>query len=211
MQFEPLRIPDFIKAWQDSPFAGCNGAPWDITRDIEALIVGAIRGLGNGFRIEGQVAVHKSATIEPNAVVKGPAIIGPDCFIASSALLRGGTYLHRACILGPSCELKSSFMFEGSKLAHLNFVGDSMLGSDVNVEAGAIVANYRNEADDKMIRIDRDGQQIETGAEKFGALVGDGTRIGANAVIAPGAVLPAASRIGRLQLIDQSKPSSGSR
>ena len=205
MDLDPLNVASFINAWQDSPFAKCDGAPWGITRDIEALIVEAIGRLGTGFSIEGQVAVHKSATIEPNAVIKGPAIVGPDCFIASSAYLRGGTYLDLACIIGPGCELKSSLMFEGSKLAHLNFVGDSILGSDVNVEAGAIVANYRNESDDKMIRIYHEERRIETGAMKFGALIGDGARIGANAVIAPGALLPPASRIGRLQLIDQSK------
>jgi UDP-N-acetylglucosamine diphosphorylase / glucose-1-phosphate thymidylyltransferase / UDP-N-acetylgalactosamine diphosphorylase / glucosamine-1-phosphate N-acetyltransferase / galactosamine-1-phosphate N-acetyltransferase len=43
--------------------------------------------------------------------------------------------------MGPGCELKSSFVFRGSKLAHFNFVGDSVIGSDVNLEAEAIVAN----------------------------------------------------------------------
>jgi acetyltransferase-like isoleucine patch superfamily enzyme len=44
---------------------------------------------------------------------------------------------------------------------------------------------------------------IDTGVSKFGALVGDGSRIGANAVIAPGALLERGSIVGRLQLIDQ--------
>ena len=94
-------------------------------------------------------------------------------------------------------------MFAGSKLAHLNFVGDSIIGADVNIEAGAIIANYRNELESPNIRIAYQGQVIDTGVAKFGALVGDGSRIGANAVIAPGALLERGSIVGRLQLIDQ--------
>jgi carbonic anhydrase/acetyltransferase-like protein (isoleucine patch superfamily) len=47
------------------------------------------------------------------------------------------------------------------------------------------------------------GQRIETGAEKFGALVGDRTKIGCNAVIAPGAILAPDTIVKRLSLVDQ--------
>ena len=90
-----------------------------------------------------------------------------------------------------------------SKAAHLNFIGDSIIGSDVNLEAGSMVANYRNELSDKTIRIVQGDQVIDTGVEKFGALIGDGTRVGANAVIAPGAVLGRNARVPRLGLVDQ--------
>jgi len=72
--------------------------------------------------------------------------------------------------------------------AHFNFIGDSIIGADVNFEAGSLVANHSNEQDDKEIRILLDGAVIRTGVEKFGAVIGDGCRIGANAVIAPGAL-----------------------
>ena len=150
-----------------------------------------------------EVAVHRTARLEPGAVVKGPAIIGPNCFIAAAAYLRGGVYLERDCIIGPSSELKTSVMFARSKLAHMNFVGDSIIGADVNIEAGVIIANYRNELESRNIRIGYREQVINTGVGKFGALVGDGSRIGANAVIAPGALLERGSIVGRLQLIDQ--------
>ena len=147
--------------------------------------------------------MHCSATVEPGAIVKRPAIIGARCFVAATSYLRGGVFLDEDCIIGPGAELKSSFMFKGSKLAHLNFVGDSILGSDVNIEAGAIIANFRNELDEKSIRITYKGAVIDTGVDKFGALLGDHSRIGANAVIAPGAILMPGTRIPRLSLIDQ--------
>src|SRR5262249_52480085 len=103
---------------------------------------------------------------------------------------------------GPYCEIKSSFIHGGSKAAHLNFVGDSVIGHDVNIEAGAILANYRNERPDKQIYV-RIGQSIHaTGVEKFGSILGDGTRVGANAVLAPGTVLGPNSIVKRLELID---------
>jgi bifunctional N-acetylglucosamine-1-phosphate-uridyltransferase/glucosamine-1-phosphate-acetyltransferase GlmU-like protein len=106
-------------------------------------------------------------------------------------------------------ELKSTFMFRGSKVAHLNFVGDSIVGSDVNIEAGAIVANYRNEMDNKRILILWKGTIIDTGVEKFGALIGDNARIGANAVVAPGALIEAGTRLTRLGKVDQYPHAAG--
>jgi len=128
----------------------------------------------------------------------------------ASALLRGGVFLDEGCIIGPAVELKTTFMFRGSKAAHLNFIGDGVVGADVNLEAGSIVANYRNELDDKMIRIRLEDRMIETGVDKFGALIGDGTRIGANAVIAPGAVLAVGARVPQLGLVDQWPVADGS-
>lgn len=177
--------------------------PWVITARLPALVAAALRSLDPDYIVSGELARHRTAIIEPGAAIKGPAIIGPRCFIASTALLRGGILLDQDCIVGPSCELKTSIMLRGSKLAHLNFVGDSILGQDVNIEAGAMLANYRNELADKRIRIATAEGTIDTGVDKFGALVGDHSRIGANAVIAPGALLPPSTIVRRLQLIDQ--------
>jgi NDP-sugar pyrophosphorylase family protein len=196
-------IEHYVTRWSASPFAGLADPPWRITEGAEAAIAAAIPGLGSDYRITDNVAVHRTATVEAGAIVKGPAILGARCFVAASAYLRGGVFLDEDCIIGPGAELKTSFMFAGSKLAHFNFVGDSILGSGVNLEAGSIVANYRNELEDKAIRIRFEGGVIETGVRKFGALLGDGTRIGANAVIAPGAILAPGSRLARMALLDQ--------
>jgi NDP-sugar pyrophosphorylase family protein len=196
-------IADYVGAWATSPFATVTSAAWFAVRDIEALVREALRTTGADYVHEGEFAVHRMSIIEGGAILKGPGIIGPNCFVAAGAYLRGGTYLGEGCIVGPNSELKSSFMFAGSKIAHLNFVGDSIIGSGVNIEAGAIVANYRNELDDKQIRIRLGDAVIDTGVDKFGALIGDGARIGANAVVAPGALIAPGRKIGRLQVLDQ--------
>lgn len=196
-------IADYIDAWNGSPFADVGLDPWQVVAQAEGIISRAQDALGPGYRFANDFAVHSSATIETGVVLKGVGIVGPGCFIAAGAYLRGGTYLGEGYIIGPGSELKTSFMFAKSKIAHLNFVGDSILGSDVNVEAGAMIANYRNELADKTIRIRFGDEVIDTGVHKFGALVGDHARIGANAVLAPGALIPQGTVVGRLQLVDQ--------
>ena len=83
--------------------------------------------------------------------------------------MRGGNWVDANCIIGPGAELKASFVFAGSKLAHFNFVGDSILGEGVNLEAGSIIANYRNERFDKEVRVRFSGNVAGTGVTKFGA------------------------------------------
>ncbi len=179
-----------------------SSAPWEITSRAKTIVQGAIGGL-SGYDVTDSVAIHREATVETGAVVKGPAIIGPGCFVAATAYLRDGVLLDEGCIVGPACELKSVFMLKGSKVAHLSFVGDSIIGAGANIEAGAMIANYRNERADKRIRIAVGNAIIDTGVDKFGAVIGDGARIGANAVIAPGALIAPGTIVPRLSLVDQ--------
>jgi NDP-sugar pyrophosphorylase family protein len=199
-----IRWQDFVRCAMASPLAAwADAAPWSVVANAAVIVRELLGACGAELARRDDVAVHRSATIETGAVIKGPAIIGAGCFIAAGAHLRGGVWLDEACIVGPGVELKSSFVFGGSKLAHFNFVGDSILGSDVNLEAGSILANSRNERADKEIRV-RTGTDLHgTGVEKFGALVGDGARIGANAVIAPGALIRPGQIVPRLSLLDQ--------
>jgi UDP-N-acetylglucosamine diphosphorylase / glucose-1-phosphate thymidylyltransferase / UDP-N-acetylgalactosamine diphosphorylase / glucosamine-1-phosphate N-acetyltransferase / galactosamine-1-phosphate N-acetyltransferase len=200
-----LRISDFTNALGGTPFAACaDAAPWELTQSIDARVRVALASLDpRHWQVNGEVAVHRSASVEAGAQLKGPAVIGPRCFVSASALLRGGVWLSEGCAVGPGCELKSSWCGAGSKLAHFTFIGDSVIGRDVNFEAGSLVANHRNECDDKRIRV-LIGDRLQTlDITKFGAMVGDHARIGANAVLAPGALLAARTVVPRLGLVDQ--------
>jgi UDP-N-acetylglucosamine diphosphorylase / glucose-1-phosphate thymidylyltransferase / UDP-N-acetylgalactosamine diphosphorylase / glucosamine-1-phosphate N-acetyltransferase / galactosamine-1-phosphate N-acetyltransferase len=191
MQASPVHLAEFISAFMQSPLGPFSVAqPWELTTRSEAIVRDMLAALPrNEFNITNEVAVHVSATVETGAILKGPLILGPHCFVASGAYLRGGNWVGANCTFGPGAELKSSFVFSGSKLAHFNFVGDSILGSDVNLEAGSIICNYRNERSNKEVLV-RSGSTLHpTGCQKFGALVGDHGRIGTNAVVAPGAIL----------------------
>jgi len=179
--------------------------PWEITRELVAILPRVIAQLGSDFQIENGIAIHRSATIENGAVLKGPIIIHENCFIGAHAYLRGGVLLRPRVTIGPGCELKSSIVFDYSAAAHFNFIGDSIVGCQVNLEAGSILANHYNERTDKQIRVNLEGTITDTNSEKFGSLVGDHCRIGANAVLSPGTILAPRSVVKRLELVEQVK------
>ena len=197
-----MKIDEKIVRWALSFPSFTDVSPWFATQNIEEILCGQQSKLGVEYSIENGIAIHRSARVETGAVLKGPMIIGANCFIASSAYLRGGVFMDDNCIVGPACELKTVYMFEHSKIAHLSFVGDSIIGARSNVEAGAIIANYRNELEDKKIQIFIDDEIIETGVDKFGSFLADDVRIGANSVIAPGAILDKGQIVPRLTHID---------
>lgn len=206
-----LDLARYIGGFAGSPLAAWPALPpWQLCARSAAIVRELLATLSAGaFEIDGEIAIHRTATVESGAVLKGPLIVGARCFIAGGAYLRGGNWLAEGCVIGPGSELKSSFLFPGSKLAHFNFVGDSLLGSDVNLEAGSIVCNHRNERADKALRARIDGTLQDIGCDKFGALLGDGVRIGANAVLAPACVLAPGTVIERAALCDQDPEPAG--
>jgi bifunctional N-acetylglucosamine-1-phosphate-uridyltransferase/glucosamine-1-phosphate-acetyltransferase GlmU-like protein len=202
-----VEIDRYIAAFAASPVARLGPlAPWALTSQAASLVRRLLTGLSAAdYAIDDEVAVHRSAVVEAGAVLKGPLIVGAGGFVAAGAYLRGGNWLDERCCLGPGVELKSSFVFAGTTLAHFNFVGDSLLGSDVNLEAGSIVCNHRNERADKQLRVRLGADLVAIGCDKFGALIGDGARLGANAVVAPGALLMRSAVLARASLCDQER------
>lgn len=203
-----MESSDFIAAVALPAFSRWRSAlPWDLTAHAAAIVREMLADLdAEEFDISDEVAVHRSATVEEGAVLKGPLILGAQCFVATGAYLRGGNRLAERCVVGPGSEVKASFVFAGTRLAHFNFVGDSMLGADVNLEAGSVICNYRNERNGGPIRVRLGPALHSITTDKFGAVLGDGTRVGANAVIAPGALLAPASVVPRGALLDQEAP-----
>jgi NDP-sugar pyrophosphorylase family protein len=178
-------------------------APWIATSQAPSLLEKKLVSLGSDYKVFNNVAIHQSVRIDSNAILKGPAIISPNCFVGAHCYIRGGVFLGEGVSLGPGCEVKSSFIFPYTALGHFNFVGDSILGAHVNMEAGSVIANHYNERKDKTIFVVIDGIRQSSGLNKFGALVGDHTKIGANAVLSPGTILAPDTIVKRLELIEQ--------
>lgn len=178
-------------------------APWDIIQNLSEILLEIIDTLGKEYEIKDQIAIHRSAIIEQGVILKPPVIVGENAFIGAHAYLRNGVFLGKSSSVGPACEVKSTIIFQESALAHFNFVGDSIIGNHVNMEAGVILANHYNERNDKRIFVNVFGSLMETNTNKFGSLVGDGTKIGANAVLSPGTILLPGSIVKRLELINQ--------
>lgn len=200
-----ISIDQFIYSFPHYFADNKHRQPWSITADLSSIIISLVRYLGEGYNIANEIAIHKTAVVEKGAIIKGPSIIGKHCFIGANAYLRGGTFLGESVKIGTGCEVKTSILLDESTIAHFNFIGDSIIGSKVNFEAGSVTANHLNERTDKNIFATYDGKVIDTGCTKFGVLVGDNSKIGANAVLSPGTILPPGSIVKRLELIDQLK------
>ncbi len=180
-------------------------SPWAITTDLKEIIKKIIPELGDDFHIKNGTAIHKSVVVEKGVTIKGPAIVMEKCYVGAHAYFREGVLLGKAVKIGPSTELKSSIICSDTSIAHLNYIGNSFIGQNVNFEAGSIAANHYNERANKRIWVNYYNQLIDTGIEKFGALVGDHSKIGANAVLSPGTLLEKHSIVGRLELIKQTQ------
>jgi bifunctional N-acetylglucosamine-1-phosphate-uridyltransferase/glucosamine-1-phosphate-acetyltransferase GlmU-like protein len=198
-----IQLPTYLKNFESLFPELLSLPPWEIVADIQNIITEKIKALGNDYKIQNDIAIHKNAQLEEHVILKGPIIISEDCFVAAHAYLRGGVFVGARSVIGPGCEVKSSMLMPGSALAHFNFVGDSMVGSGVNMEAGSIIANHHNDRTDKTIFILVNGEKTKIDSIKFGALVGDSTKIGANAVLSPGTILMPGSIVKRLELVEQ--------
>lgn len=177
--------------------------PWNQIKCLQETIEKLILAMDDDYDIRDGVAIHKTAVIAHNVTIKPPAIISEGCFVGANSYLRNGVFLAPHAKVGISCEVKTSVIMEDSAIAHFNFVGDSIIGHGVNIEAGAILANHYNEREDDTVYVVLDGQRISTGMHKFGSLVGDDCRIGANAVLSPGTLLTPKTVVRRLELVEQ--------
>ena len=198
-------IEDFIKDFSLIFPGQKHLLPWEITNNMKNIFVNLIQKLNADFDINDGVAIHKTAIIETGAVIKKPAIIGRNCVVSANAYFREGVYLDHSVKIGPGCEIKNSLIFSETAIAHFNYIGNSIIGSNVNFEAGSIAANHFNERISKKISVLYNSEIIETNVEKFGSLVGDNSKIGANAVLSPGTILEKASIVKRLELVEQVK------
>lgn len=179
--------------------------PWEIIDNLEEILLQTIKGLDSNYKIESNIAIHNSATIEQGVILKGTIVIAENCFVGANAYLRGPIYLGCAVKVGPSSEIKQSILLDDTAIAHFNYIGNSIIGKNINFEAGSICANHLNERPDKTIFITLNNLMIDTKVKKFGALVGDNSKIGANAVLSPGTILQKESIVKRLELIEQTK------
>lgn len=139
------------------------------------------------------VFLGEGTVVEPGAYIRGPAWIGKNCEIRHGAYLRENVIAGDGCVLGNSSEFKNCLLLEGAHAPHFNYVGDSILGREVNLGAGVILSNYR--LDGQGVRVQRDGQLVETGLRKFGAIVGDHASVGCQTVLNPGSLIARGTKI----------------
>jgi NDP-sugar pyrophosphorylase family protein len=134
-----------------------------------------------------RISIGHDCVIEPGALIIGPAVIGDGVHIRTGAYVREHVLLGAGSLVGAHSEVKGSILFPGAKAPHQAYVGDSILGRDVNLGAGTILSNVKNIGREVSFRAG--GEVIHTGLRKFGAVLGDGCKTGCNTVLNPGVLL----------------------
>ncbi len=139
--------------------------------------------------ISGRVYIAEGATVEPTAMIQGPCIIGPHAEVRHAAYIRGNVFVGAKAVVGHTTEVKGSVFFDHAKAGHFAYVGDSILGYNVNLGAGTKLANLKLDGSSVSVKHPVSGHLINTGLRKFSAIMGDESQTGCNAVLSPGTIL----------------------
>ena len=163
--------------------------PWDFIRANE-LYVAALAGdsihgeIHPNAVIDGTLHLGLGTRILPGVFIEGNVVIGANCKIGPNCYIRGNTSIGDNCHIGQSVEIKNCLILSNTNVGHLSYIGDSVLGEKVNLGAGTTTSNLRH--DGKNHRSLVNGELIDTGRRKFGAIIGDGVHTGINTSIYPG-------------------------
>ena len=163
--------------------------PWEIIPKIRdfILLLGDTLDVREYEKIEKSVYISKKARIDKGAKIEGPCIIGAYTEIRHGAYIRGNAIIGENCVIGNSSEIKNSILFNSAQVPHFNYVGDSILGFRAHLGAGVKISNLKS--DKSNVAISYKGDKIKTDLKKLGAILGDNTEIGCNAVLNPGTVI----------------------
>lgn len=161
---------------------------------------GGLRVYGNGKQLEGasvimagvileggRISFGKGVLLEAGALIKSPTVIGDLTEVRHGAYIRGNCLIGRACVVGHTTEVKHTILMDGAKAGHFAYLGDSILGNDVNLGAGTKLANLRFIKGD--VSVTTPEGELKTGLRKLGAILADGVQTGCNSVTSPGTLL----------------------
>jgi len=135
---------------------------------------------------KGNIFIGEKTIIDKTARIEGPVIIGNNCKIGFQTHLRGPVIIGNKSVINKS-EIKHSIVLNGVQAAHFNYIGNSIIGNNVNLGGGVKLANLR--FDQQTPRIRHKKGKIDTKLKKFGAIIGDKSQLGCNSVLNPGTLL----------------------
>jgi bifunctional UDP-N-acetylglucosamine pyrophosphorylase/glucosamine-1-phosphate N-acetyltransferase len=172
------------------------GRPWELLAANEWKVGDLERRLDGDVHpdadLRGSVVVEAGATVDAGVVIEGPALVRAGASVGPNAYVRGATLIGGDATVGHAVEIKNSVLMAGATVGHLSYVGDSVLGCDVNFGAGTTVANLRH--DDANVRVRVKGESTSTGRRKFGVVCGDAVKTGIDAALNAGVVLGTGAR-----------------
>jgi carbonic anhydrase/acetyltransferase-like protein (isoleucine patch superfamily) len=166
--------------------------PWDLHYVIQKILQDEAK----------HVSISPNASISKSTVIDGPCIIEDDVIIDDFCKIKGPTYISkgsfigmssliRNCMLGDktrigfNCEIARSYLLGSDKISQQNILVDSIIGENVWFGAYAATLNALSTKQKISYEIEK-GKSIDTGIDRFGALVGNNCTISTAVIIMPG-------------------------
>ena len=159
-----------------------------------------------GVHVSGSVIMGEGSVVKAGSYLEGPVLVGKRCRVGPNSYLRPYSSLGDDVKVGAGCEVKNSIVMSNTRIPHLSYVGDSIIGEDCSLGAGTITANLR--FDEAMVKSRVRGSWVDSGRKKLGAILGDGVRTGINVSIFPGVKIGRGSWIGPGANVDRDVPSN---
>ena len=145
----------------------------------------------------GPIVIDRGASVESFSRIMGPCYIGPKTRV-HSALIGGGTSIFEGCKVGGQVE--NSIMMPHTNKAHHGYVGDSYVGSWVNLGAGCTFSNLKNTYGN--VRTTVDGKRVDSGMVKLGPVIGDMAKLSIGALVYAGRSVGIGSHVSGLASSD---------
>lgn len=178
--------------------------PWHIlaanqmmmSRWHETIIPASVT-IESNVNISGPVFISDNVHISTGTSIKGPCYIGPNVYIGNSVLIRRNAAIGINSKIGFGSEIKNAILFGNSTVGRLSFIGDSVIGKNVQLGSGTITVNYLTSGKSIYFNSHSEGQ-LNTELSKLGAFIGDQSSVGTGHTIAPGTTLNAGTEIDDL-------------
>jgi len=186
------------------------GRPWDLFEANERALSQTkpvVEGeIEDGAHLIGQVSVARNARIRSGVYIRGPAFIGENSDIGPNCYIRPYTSVGKHARIGNACEIKNSIILDETRIGHLSYVGDSVIGGACNLGAGTVVANYR--LDGKTVKMVVKDEVVDSRRTKLGVILGDRVKTGINSLFMPGVKVGHDSWIGPNVAVYRDVPSN---
>lgn len=166
-----------------------TGYPGDILNANEVVLKefndSKIEGkIEDNVTIKGNVHIGEGTVVKSGTYIEGNCVIGRNCVIGPNAYIRPYSSIGDNCQIGNDVCIKNSVVMDNTNVKHLAYIGDSILGENVNIGAGTVVANLRHDGTEVKV-MTKEGLK-STGRKKFGVVIADGAKIGINTSFYPG-------------------------
>lgn len=197
----PVTAVEYDGEWLDI------GRPWELLDATETRLEDCERAIHGDVEpnatIHGDVVVEEGARVRNGAYIEGPVRIQAGADVGPNAYVRGSTVIGPNARVGNGVEVKNSILMADTAVGHLSYVGDSVLGRNVNFGAGTKVANLRH--DDQTVRVQVKGEMTDTHRRKFGVVVGHGAKTGINTSLNAGVTLGTNARTTPGEVVTRDK------